>query len=298
VLVAGATGYIGRRLALELSAGPTPVRCLARDPSRARDLERAGCELVRGDVLDSASLGTALAGVRTAYYLVHSMGRGSGGGFAERDARGAENFADAAGAAGAERIVYLGGLSGGGSEHLESRHRTAGALAGSGVPLSYLRAAAVIGGGSESFRVVYYLVKRLPMMITPRWTETRTQPIAIADVIAYLVAAGDLPEALGREIEIGGPQVTTYGGMMDAMAQAFGRRPRPRLPVPVLTPRLSSLWVGLVTPVDVGVARPLIEGLSVETVVRDRSGMDLFDVETTPLAEAMAAAVRELELER
>ena len=179
------------------------------------------------------------------------------------------------------------------SEHLRSRHQTAEILAGSGVPFSYFRAAAVIGAGSESFRVVYYLVKRLPAMVTPRWVTTRTQPIAIADVIAYLRAAATIPEAAGREIEIGGPEVTTYGGMMDEMARTLGRRPPPRVPVPLLTPRLSSLWVGLVTPVDPGVARPLIEGLATETVVRDASGMRLFDVERMPLAAAMRAALAE-----
>jgi uncharacterized protein YbjT (DUF2867 family) len=167
-------------------------------------------------------------------------------------------------------------------------------LASEGPPLTYLRAAAVIGAGSESFRTVYYLVKRLPAMVTPRWTTIRTQPIAIADVVAYLRAAGEVEGARGREIEIGGPEVTTYGGMMDAMAVALGIRPRPRISVPLLSPRLSSLWIGLVTPVDADVARPLIEGLTVETVVDDPSGMALFDVPATPLAEAMREAVAEL----
>jgi uncharacterized protein YbjT (DUF2867 family) len=153
----------------------------------------------------------------------------------------------------------------------------------------------VIGAGSESFRVVYYLVKRLPAMVTPRWVTTRTQPVAIADVIGYLRAARSTPEAAGREIEIGGPEVTTYRGMMEEMARALDRRPPLQVPVPLLTPRLSSLWIGLVTPVDAGVAQPLIEGLATETVVHDPSGMKLFDVEPTPLAEAMRAALAERE---
>jgi uncharacterized protein YbjT (DUF2867 family) len=297
-LVAGATGYIGRLLALELAQDGAPPRVMARDPGRARDLAAAGCEVAPGDVLRRETLAEPLAGIDCAYYLVHSMGRGAPGGggegdFAERDRRGAENFAAAASEARVERIVYLGGLSDGGSRHLESRHATAGYLGSTGVPVTYMRAAAVIGAGSESFRTVFYLVKRLPLMITPRWVTTRTQPIAIGDVIAYLAQAREGDAARGRAIEIGGPDVTTYGGMMDAMAEAMGRRPPLKLAVPMLTPYLSSLWVGLVTPVDAEVAKPLIEGLSTETVVKDPSGMELFEVERTPIDRAMRAALAE-----
>jgi uncharacterized protein YbjT (DUF2867 family) len=292
--VAGATGYIGGLLAEALRDDGRAVRCLVRDPARARHLEALGCEIVRGDVLEAETLEGALDGVAIAYYLVHSMGRGSDGEFAERDRRGAGNFADAARAAGLQRLVYLGGLGDDpGSEHLRSRRQTAEILAGSGVPLTYFRAAAVIGSGSESFRVVLYLTKRLPAMITPRWVSTRTQPIAIADVVGYLRAAPEVEASTGREIEIGGPEVTTYGGMIDSMARALGRPSPVRIPVPLLTPWLSSLWVGLVTPVDVGVARPLIEGLATETVVGDRSGMALFDVTPTPIDAAMRAALSE-----
>lgn len=293
LLIAGATGYIGGILARELAADGTPVRCLVRDRSRAADLEALGCEIVVGDVLVPETLPAALEGVGVAYYLVHSMGRGAGGDFAERDRRAAEGFAAAARDAGLRRLIYLGGLGEPGSKHLESRHQTAELLAASGIPLTYFRAAAVIGSGSESFRVVLHLVKRLPVMITPRWVETRTQPIAIADVVAYLRAAPAVEASAGREIEIGGPEVTTYGGMIEAMARALGRRPPLRIGVPLLTPYLSSLWLGLVTPVDVGVARPLVEGLSTETVVTDPSGMALFDVEPTPLDVAMRAALAE-----
>ena len=293
MLVAGATGYIGGRLAAALREDGHEVRCLVRDPSRATDLDRLGCEVLRGDVLERDTLGPALDGIETAYYLVHSMGRGGDADFAARDRAGAENFGAAAARAGVARLVYLGGLGEPGSEHLRSRHHTAEILGASGVPLTYFRAAAVIGAGSESFRVVYWLVRRLPLMVTPRWVGTRTQPIAIADVIAYLRAAPEVSVATGREIEIGGAEVTTYGGMMDAMARAMGRRERPRIPVPLLTPRLSSLWIGLVTPVDAGVAKPLVEGLATETVVRDASGMRAFDIEPTPLAEAMRVALTE-----
>ena len=288
--IAGATGYIGGLLARRLASGGEEVRALARRPERAEDLAAAGCELSQADVLDPASLDEALEGIGVAYYLVHSMGRGADRDFAERDRRGAENFAAAAADAGVRRIVYLGGL-GEGSEHLSSRHQTGRALASGEVPVCYFRAAAVIGAGSESFRTVLYLVRRLPVMVTPRWVDTRTQPVAVADVIEFLAAGADLNAPLEREIEIGGPDVTTYGGMMDGLAQAMGRRPPLRLRVPVLSPALSSLWVGLITPVDAGVARPLIEGLETETVVGDESGMELIGVQRTPLAEAMRRAL-------
>lgn len=271
------------------------VRALARSPKRAAGLEAAECEVRRADVLEPETLGPALEGVDVAYYLVHSMGRGADGDFAERDREGAENFAAAAATAGVKRIVYLGGL-GEGSKHLDSRHATAQVLAEGDVPVAYFRAAAVIGGGSESFRTVFYLVRRLPVMVTPRWVKTRTQPIAIADAIAYLAAAADRSIPADREIQIGGPDLTTYGGMIDELARALGRRRPLRITVPVLTPAISSLWIGFVTPVDAGVARPLIEGLSTETVVADPSGMDLFgEIERTSLQEALRQAVADLE---
>jgi len=268
---------------------------MARRADSARDLEARGAEVVQADALRPESLAPALEGVNIGYYLVHSMGRGSEGDFAEKDRRAASSFGAAAAEAGVRNLVYLGGLGEGGSKHLRSRHETALALADSGVPTTYFRAAAVVGAGSESFRTVLYLVKRLPVMVTPRWTTTRTQPVAIADVIDYLASAPEVEAARGREIEIGGPEATTYGGMIDAMAQAMDRRPPVRIIVPVLTPWLSSLWIGLVTPVDAGVARPLIEGLSTETVVKDPSGMRLFDIEPVPLGQAMLAALDELE---
>lgn len=295
-LVAGATGYIGGLLARKLLAQGREVRAMARDPARAEDLARLGAEIVRADVLEPATLRPALAGIDCAYYLVHSMGRGGDGDFAARDREAAANFGAAARAASVGRIVYLGGLGRtdrGASKHLRSRHETALTLQRCGVPLTYFRAAAVLGAGSESFRTVLYLVKRLPVMLTPSWTQNRTQPIAIADVLEYLAQAGERSQPSRQTIEIGGPEVTTYAGMMDAMAEALGLRPRRRLPVPILSPRLSSLWIGLVTPVDTGVARPLVEGLATETVVADESGMELFDVPPTPLDEAMRAALRE-----
>lgn len=294
IAVAGATGYVGGQLCRRLREQGLEVRALARHPEQAGELTEIGCDVRRADVLLATTLGPALEGADVAYYLVHSMGRGSDGDFARRDKEGAKNFAAAAAAAGVRRIVYLGGLNEG-SEHLASRHATAETLRAGAVPVTYFRAAAVIGAGSESFLTVFHLVKRLPLMVTPRWVTTRTQPIAIDDVVSFLAAAADLESPLDREIQIGGPDVTTYGGMIDELARALGRRPPLRLTVPVLTPALSSLWIGLVTPVDAGVARPLIEGLAVETVVADPSGMALFPgVDPTPLPEALAAAVESL----
>ena len=293
IAVAGSTGYIGGLLCGRLREDGKQVRALARSPERAEELRQAGCEVRKADVLEPETLGPALEGAEVAYYLVHSMGRGSDGDFAARDHEAAENFAAAAAAAGVKRIVYLGGL-GEGSKHLDSRHATAETLRKGTVPVSYFRAAAVIGAGSESFRTVFYLVRRLPVMVTPRWVTTRTQPIAVGDAVYCLATASDLSLAADREIQLGGPDVTTYGGMIDELAQALGRRRPLRLVLPVLSPRLSSLWIGLVTPVDAGVAKPLIEGLSTETVVSDPSGMELLGgPPRTPLQEALreAAAV-------
>jgi uncharacterized protein YbjT (DUF2867 family) len=291
IAVAGSTGYIGGLLCSRLCEEGRQVRALARSPERAEDLREAGCEVRKADALEPETLGPALEGADVAYYLVHSMGRGSDGDFAARDHQAAANFATAAAAAGVKRIVYLGGL-GEGSKHLDSRHATAETLRAGEVPVSYFRAAAVLGPGSESFRTVFYLVRRLPVMVTPRWVTTRTQPIAIDDVVGCLAAAADLGLPVDREIQLGGPDVTTYGGMIDELAQALGRRRPLRIVVPVLSPRLSSLWIGLVTPVDAGVARPLIEGLATETVVGDPSGMELLGARPrTPLQEALRQAV-------
>ena len=293
VAVAGATGYVGGALTRKLLGQGTEVIALARRPEKASDLGDAGADVRKGDVLDRDSLAEALEGAEVAYYLVHSMGRGSADSdFAERDRQGAENFAAAAAEAGVSRIVYLGGMTGE-SEHLESRDETGRALQEGEVPVVFFRAAAVIGAGSESFRLVYFLVKRLPAMVTPSWTKTRTQPIAVADVTEFLAQAADGGPEVEREIEIGGPDVTTYGGMMDELAEVMSTWKRPMIPVPLLTPRLSSLWVGLITPVDTGVAQPLIEGLRSETVVNDPSGMELFNVDGTPLRDAMRAALEE-----
>ena len=212
-------------------------------------------------------------GAEVAYYLVHGMGRGGEGDFEEREREAARNFAEMAKREGVGRVVYLGGLGDKPrSKHLRSRAQTAEILGEHGPSLTYFRAAMVVGARSESYRTLRYLVQRLPAMIAPAWLSTPTQPIAVDDVIAYLRRAPDLEESAGREVQIGGPDVLSYGDMLDRMAHALGIQPRPRVPVPLLTPWLSSLWIGLVTPVDAGVARPLIEGLSTPTTVTDPSG--------------------------
>jgi uncharacterized protein YbjT (DUF2867 family) len=289
VLVTGATGFVGGRLADALAARGTEVRCLVRDRGRAGRLEAAGHELHEGDVLDADSLREAGEGVSTAYYLVHSMGRGGGReGFAERERRAAANFARMAKSEGVERIVYLGGLGEqASSEHLQSRAATAETLAGEGPPLVYFRAAMVIGAASESYRTVRYLVERLPAMIAPSWLRNRTQPIAIDDVLEYLAQAAERPESAGREIQIGGPDVLTYSEVLSLMADVLGKRRRPQLPVPLLTPRLSSHWIGLVTPVDAEVAKPLIESLASETIVTDSAPAAAFDVRPIGCVEAL-----------
>ena len=293
-LVTGATGFVGRKLAPAIAERGADVRCLVRDRGRARRLADAGLDLHEGDVLNADSIRGAGDGVSTAYYLVHSMGRGNNrDGFAEREHRAAENFARMASDEGVERIVYLGGLGDERSDHLRSRAATARTLAEHGPPLTYLRAAMVIGPGSESYRTVRYLVERLPAMIAPAWLRNRTQPIAIQDVLEYLVQASERPEAEGREIQIGGPDVLTYSEVLDLMAEVLGKRRRPQLPVPLLTPWLSSLWIGLVTPVDAGVARPLIESLASETTVTDPEPARLFDVDPMGCREALELAIEE-----
>jgi uncharacterized protein YbjT (DUF2867 family) len=292
-LVAGATGFVGQALCARLLRDGVVVRALVRSAQRTRGLPVDELELHEGDVLDATTLTGAGAGIDVAYYLVHSMGRGADAGdFEQREMRAAEAFARMCSDEGVERVVYLGGLGDRpGSKHLRSRHGTAGALERHGPPLTYFRAGMVVGAGSESYRTLRHLVARLPVMIAPRWLSTPTQPIDVDDVVAYLAAAPFVAASAGREVQIGCPDVLAYGAMLDRMAVALGKRPRPKLPVPLLTPRLSSLWIGLVTPVDARVARPLIEGLSTETVVTDPSGAALFSIEPIGFDASLRKAV-------
>jgi uncharacterized protein YbjT (DUF2867 family) len=289
-LVTGATGFVGGRLSAALAERGWEVRAMVRDRGRARRLADDGHELFEADALDADSLKGAGEGANVAYYLLHSMGRGGDSGFARREQQAASNFARMARDEGVERVVYLGGLGDPQSEYLRSRAQTARVLAAEGPPLTYFRAAMVIGAGSESYRVLRYLVKRLPAMITPSWLRNHTQPIAADDVMDFLIQGAERDDAAGREIQIGGPDVVTYGELMEMMADVLGVRRRPQLPVPLLSPRLSSHWIGLVTPVDAGVAMPLIESLTSETVVTDPAPASLFDVEPMGARQALRRA--------
>jgi uncharacterized protein YbjT (DUF2867 family) len=263
-----------------------------RDPARATHLQRAGCELRHGDITDPSSLEGVGKEIDIAYFLVHAMA--SGQGFEEREREGALSFARMAKREGIGRIVYLGGLGDESvSKHLRSRHETALTLEAEGPPLTYFRAAMVVGARSESYRTLRYLVKRLPVMIAPSWLQIATQPIGIDDVVEYLRRAPEVPESQGREVQIGGPDTLAYGEMLDRMAIAMGMRPRPKLPVPFITPWLSALWLGLVTPVDTNVARPLVEGLTTETVVTDVTGAKPFGIVPQSFDETLRRALAE-----
>ncbi|MEC4016612.1 SDR family oxidoreductase [Streptomyces sp. H27-D2] len=270
-LVTGATGYIGGRLVPELIEAGHSVRALARSPEKLRDHPWADrAETVRGDVTDADSVRAAMDGVDVAYYLVHALGTGSG--FEETDRRAARIFGEQARAAGVRRIVYLGGLTPAGvperelSPHLRSRAEVGRLLLGSGVPTAVLRAAVIIGSGSASFEMLRYLTERLPLMVTPSWVRTRMQPTAVRDVLRTLVGCAGLPPDVNRAFDLGGPDVLSYRDMMQRYAAVAALPRRIILPVPVLTPRLSSHWVGLVTPVPHSIARPLAESLRHEVV--------------------------------
>jgi uncharacterized protein YbjT (DUF2867 family) len=291
VLLTGATGYVGGRLLAALERDGRRVRCLVRRPEALVGRVGEGTGIVKGDCLAPETLPAALDGIGTAYYLVHSLGAAAG--FEELDRAAARNFAAAARHAGVRRIVYLGGLGEPGgtlSAHLRSRQETGDLLRAGGVPVVELRSSIIIGSGSLSYELMRGLVERLPVMICPRWVNLPTQPIAIEDVIAYLVAALGLPPDESGVFEIGGPDVTTYSGIMGEYARQRGLRRR-MLAVPLLTPRLSSLWLGLVTPVQARVGRRLVESLRNPTVMRSDRAQRTFAVRPRTLREAVARAL-------
>jgi uncharacterized protein YbjT (DUF2867 family) len=296
ILLTGATGYIGGRLLKVLEKNSYPVRCLARRPEFLKPRVGGKTEVVAGDVLSAKTLETALAGVNQAYYLVHSLGAGDL--FEKRDRVAAENFAVAARKAGLSRVIYLGGLGSGDelSPHLRSRQAVGECLRAGGVPVIEFRASIVIGSGSLSFEMVRSLVERLPIMITPRWVDVTTQPIAISDVLDYLSRALELPIDRQQIFEIGGADRVSYRDIMTEYARQRGLR-RVMIPVPVITPRLSSLWLALVTPLYARVGRKLIDSIRNPTVVNDDSALRLFKIQPMGLKQAIRLALQNEEKE-
>ena len=296
ILLTGSTGYIGGRLAPQLLERGHELSCIVR---QARKLDARAwasdprVDVVEADIEDTAAVRAAAASCDAAYYLVHAMESGRDD-FAERDRRLATSFADAVRDTSIEHVVYLGGLGELGtglSEHLRSRREVEDLLRTSERPVTVLRAAMILGSGSASFEILRYLVERLPIMVTPRWVNTRSQPISVIGVLGYLIDCLDVPEARGALLDIGGPDVVTYRELMNDMSDALGLRRRIIIPLPVLTPSLSSLWIGLVTPVSPAIARPLAEGLRNEVVVRDDTAARIMPRETIPPREAIRRAL-------
>jgi uncharacterized protein YbjT (DUF2867 family) len=289
VLVTGATGFVGRRLVPALVAEGHDVRAMTRRPA---SYDGAGTA-VRGDVSEPESLAAALEGVEVAFYLIHSLDRPD---FEQRDAEAARAFGAAAADAGVRQLVYLGGLGSDDGElspHLRSRREVETLLGAAGVPVTVLRAGIVVGHGGVSWELTRQLVKNLPAMVVPRWADTRTQPVAVDDAIRYLVGVVGADEALGRVFEIGGPEVLTYADMLRIASQVASGRTVPLVPVPVLTPRLSSYWLALVTDVDVTTGRNLIDSMRTEVVVGDTTIRDLVPGEPLAYAEAVRRALAE-----
>ena len=287
VVVFGASGTVGRPLLAELTRWHDVVAV-----SRAQRDEASGVTWKTADATDRGSVARALEGAEVVYYLVHSLGRPD---FEAEDLKAAETTALEAERAGIKQLVYLGGLGDDSpdlSTHLRSRRETGKRLSSTTVPVTTLRAAMVVGRGSAAFETIVALVNRLPAMVTPRWVSTRTQPVALPDVVAYLSGVCGLDAALGADYDVGGPEVMTYREMIERIARLLGKRPL-IVEVPVLTPHLSSLWLHLVTPVNAGVARPLIEGLRSETIVYDDRIRELLPIELTPFDIAARVALEQ-----
>jgi uncharacterized protein YbjT (DUF2867 family) len=291
VLITGATGFIGRRLVAALTGEGIKVRCLVRKEPPA---VAAGAETVIGDLLEESTLDAAFSGVETAYYLVHAMA-GARAGFESRDRKAAENFVAAAERHGVKRVIYLGGLGEEGdklSEHLASRLEVAKILKGGAFQTTYLRAAVIIGAGGASFEMIRSLVERLPLMITPRWVSTKCQFIAVNDVIAYLVGCLKDERTAGKTYDIGGPELLSYREMMERFAQ-IDKKTILILPVPFLTPKLSSYWVGLITSVKPSISMPLIEGLGNEVICHDNEIRKILPIPLTSYEDAVKTALAE-----
>ena len=301
VLILGGTGFIGSRLIFELSVKNVRLRLLVRNPSKvsASILENKDIEVVKGDIVRGEGLKEATSGIHTAYYLVHSMGGKSmfkTTEFARMDKDAAKNFITSADEAGIKRVIYLGGLGETGkglSEHLKSREEVAQILSSSKPLTTILRAAIIIGAGGASFVMLKYLVERLPVMICPKWIDTKIQPIAVRDVLKYLIGCLLNPDTAGKKFDIGGPEVLTYREMMQQYTEAVGIPRRIIFRVPVLSPHLASYWVDLVTPVPSGIAHPLIEGLKNEVICLDDSITRYVPIERTPFKEAVRSAASE-----
>lgn len=301
VLVLGATGFVGRRLVSELIKKKFKLRLLVRDPSRASELvpEGADVEVLSGDIVRNQGLEQALEGIHSAYYLVHSLGGKTiykNTEFASKDKDAANNFLDAANKSRLKRVLYLGGLGEAGkglSEHLKSRAEVAQILSSGNPSVTVLRAAVIVGAGGASFEMLRYLVERLPVMTCPKWINTRIQPIAIKDVIQYLVGCLMNPGTVGQTFDIGGPDILTYKTMMQQYAEARGLASRFIVTLPLLTTRLSAYWVDLVTPVSSGIAHPLIEGMKNEVVCRDNRIDGFVPIEKTPFRDAVKTAFSE-----
>lgn len=301
VLIVGATGFVGKRLIPELVKKDVKLRLLVRDLAKVSPLlvKGADIELAQGDLVANAGLADALRGIHTAYYLVHSMGGKTlfkNEEYAEKDRIAAKNFMAAADAAGLRRIIYLGGLGETGdnlSEHLQSRAEIAKILSSGKPSATVLRSAIIIGAGGASYEMLRYLVERLPVMITPKWVETRIQPIAIQDVLAYLVGCLFKPETAGQSFDIGGNEIFTYVEMMQKYAEVRGLAKRLILRVPVLTPMLSAYWVDLMTPIPSGIAHPLIEGLRNEVICKDSRIDQYLPILKTSFKDAVLTAFSE-----
>ena len=299
VAIAGVTGYIGGRLAPRLLEHGYAIRCLVRSPAKLQNRPWAtdpNVEIRQADLEDESSLTREVQGCEAAYYLVHSM-MSAGSDYAEHDRQLASTFARAARNAGVKRIIYLGGLGETGpdlSEHLSSRREVEDALASTGVAVTVLRAAMIIGSGSASFEILRYLVERLPVMVTPKWVSTPCQPIAVKNVIGYLVGVLAVPETVGGIFDIGGPDVFCYRDIMSIMAEELGLPRRLVIPVPVLTPRLSSYWIQLITPLSNTIARPLAEGLRNPVVCRENRIVGLIPQELLSVREAIHAALNRI----